>query len=120
MGDLTLNFDRSEFACKCGCGLDGIDMDTVRALQQIRSTIDKPIIINSGCRCEQHNITVIGSPNSRHLLKNRCTAADITAGINLLDLFLIAGTHFTEHGMGLYPEKNFIHVDLGPMRKWIL
>ena len=26
MGDLTKNFSRSEFACKCGCGFDDIDL----------------------------------------------------------------------------------------------
>ena len=43
MGDLTKNFNRFEFACKCGCGFDDIDLKVVQALQKLRDKLDKPI-----------------------------------------------------------------------------
>ena len=77
MGDLTQNFSRSEFACKCGCGLDSIDPMLVDILQCSRTATALIYEIASGCRCEKHNKSkgVGGKPNSAHL---RGKAADIT------------------------------------------
>jgi len=74
MGDLTQNFNRSEFACKCGCGFADVDLALVAALQDSRTMTALTYEIVSGCRCEQHNNDVGGKPNSAHL---RGKAADI-------------------------------------------
>jgi len=66
MGDITANFDRSEFACKCGCGFDMIDTSLVIDLQRIRNRLGRPIIVTSGCRCEKHNAAEGGSYLSDH------------------------------------------------------
>ena len=66
MGDITTNFDRSEFACKCGCGYDNIDVSLVLDLQRIRNRLGRPIIVTSGCRCEKHNAAEGGSYLSDH------------------------------------------------------
>ena len=66
MGDITTNFDRSEFACKCGCGYDNIDVSLVLDLQRIRNRFGRPIVVTSGCRCEKHNAAEGGSPLSDH------------------------------------------------------
>ncbi len=55
MGDLTKNFSRKEFACKCGCGADNINLIFVQKLQKLREEYAKPIIISSGVRCVAHN-----------------------------------------------------------------
>lgn len=53
------HFSKSEFACKCGCGFDDIDINLVKLLEQIRSHFgDNPLIITSGCRCAKHNRSV--------------------------------------------------------------
>ena len=62
MGDLTSNFDRSEFACKCGCGENRIDMVHVDMLQRVRSLSGVPMSINSGYRCTKHNRAIGGGP----------------------------------------------------------
>lgn len=63
------HFQKSEFACKCGCGFDGINYKLVDILERIRSHFgDKPIIITSGCRCAKHNANVGGVQGSRHVL----------------------------------------------------
>ena len=78
MGDLTLDFNRSEFRCKCGCGKDNISMALVNKLQQLRVNYGKPLKINSGCRCIKHNAAVGGKSNSAHICEGKeGEAADI-------------------------------------------
>ena len=67
MGDLSANFDRDEFECQCGCGMDTVDYKLVEVLEDVRSYFNSPITINSGCRCPEHNHNEGGSPNSQHL-----------------------------------------------------
>ena len=74
MGDLSANFNRAEFACKCGCGFDTVDAKLIDYVQQIREHFAVPITINSSCRCQEHNHAVGGRPNSQH---KRGRAADI-------------------------------------------
>ena len=68
------NFTRDEFACGCGCGFDDIDPLIVSTLQRLRDEVQRPVIVNSGCRCRSHNAAVKGSKSSQHL---RGKAADI-------------------------------------------
>lgn len=74
MGDLTQNFSRSEFACKCGCGLNTIDENLVDILQHSRTSTGLSYIINSGCRCPAYNEKVGGKSRSAHVA---CKAVDI-------------------------------------------
>ncbi len=67
MGDLTKNFSRYEFACKCGCGLDNISMTLVNRLQAIRDLTGQPIRITSGVRCAEHNVKIGGAEDSEHV-----------------------------------------------------
>ena len=83
MGDLSKNLSRHEFACKCGCGFDTVDVVLLNTLQATAdwffAKADKTrvkrvsITINSGCRCSAHNKREGGSKNSRHM---QGTAAD--------------------------------------------
>lgn len=72
MGDLSRNFSRSEFTCRCGEVI--VSPDLVLLLQGIRDRVNRSVVINSGYRCEEHNREVGGVRNSRHLLGE---AADI-------------------------------------------
>lgn len=76
MGDISLNFNRKEFECKCGCGFNSIDPSLVNMLQDSRTATALTYEIASGCRCAKHNASkeVGGKPNSAHL---RGKAADI-------------------------------------------
>lgn len=65
-------FSKKEFKCKCGgkyC--DGypaeIDLTMVRYADEIRRRIGKPLGVNSGLRCRQHNINEKGASQSQHL-----------------------------------------------------
>lgn len=81
------NFTRDEFACGCGCGFDDIDPLLVSTLQRLRDEVQRPVIVNSGCRCRSHNAAVKGSKSSQHL---RGKAADIKidgmAPIQIIDV----------------------------------
>jgi len=69
MSNMTLNFSRYEFACKCGCGLDSIDPILVNILQDSRTATALTYTISSGCRCYEHNTKEGGKSNSAHLKK---------------------------------------------------
>ena len=83
MGDLTENFSRSEFVCRCGCGEDRVNPMLVERLQIARNFLGRGMTITSGCRCVDHNENEGGSPTSSHLVKPRgrseefCDAADV-------------------------------------------
>lgn len=121
MGDITKNFSRKEFACKCGCGKDDISTKLVEICQVIRDRVDVPITISSGCRCEKHNKKVGGVPNSYH---TQGLAADLHADntIGGAGLYIAIKDLFDE---GLIPDlayciyykkKNFCHIDIGKKR----
>lgn len=65
-------FKRSEFACKCGCGFNTMDFQTVEWLTEIREHFDAPVKVTSGCRCVTHNAAVGGTSVSQHLLGRAC------------------------------------------------
>ena len=79
------HFKKSEFACKCGCGFDEVDLKLVRLLEAIREHFGgKPLIISSGCRCAKHNKEVGGVQGSRHV---KGKASDIyIQGVSTQDL----------------------------------
>jgi uncharacterized protein YcbK (DUF882 family) len=68
------HFDRSEFACGCGCGFDTVDAELLNCLEYIREHFDRPVIINSAARCPDHNLACGSNSGSQHLLGR---AADI-------------------------------------------
>lgn len=104
-------FKISEFACKCGQCDNGVQQELIDALDKVRLAFGKPIIVNCGFRCEEHNSEVGGEPNSVHKMGY---AADISSGAPLGQLFdaVMAVPEFRTGGLGVYFGQNFIHVDL--------
>ncbi len=66
MDQLHQHFNRSEFACKCGCGFDTVDTVLLEALVSIREHFGAQVRVTSGCRCAAHNKAVGGSEKSQH------------------------------------------------------
>lgn len=61
-------FTLREFLCPCGrCTPTPPSQDLVRRLDELRSRYGKPIRINSGVRCAEHNREVGGVPESEHV-----------------------------------------------------
>jgi uncharacterized protein YcbK (DUF882 family) len=109
MGDLTTNFSRHEFACKCNCGFDDISLELVDVLQDLREHYDKPIIINSACRCEKHNERVGGAKGSKH--KEGIAADIVVSGKSpkVVHAYLI-NKYDGKYGIGRY--NTFTHIDV--------
>ncbi len=102
-------FQDKEFYCKCGsCYKSTVSKELLRKLNKAREISQTPFIINSGVRCEKHNINVGGSPTSSHMLG---LAADIrytnsSECFKILNGLILAGFR----RIGIY--KNFIHADI--------
>lgn len=116
MGDLSEHFSKSEMACSCGCGFDNPSYLLVQLLESIRSYFNKPIKINSACRCEKHNKEVGGEPNSQHVKGN---AADINVvGVPCSRVWAYLNE---KHRGGLGRYDTFTHVDVrGYSARWDL
>lgn len=116
MGDLSKNFSRSEFACKCGCGADDIERGVVDLLERIREFVGNKLIhIHSGVRCYSHNKACGGAHNSQHL---QMKAADISVvGIEPKELARLIEENLNVGGLGVYP--GFVHIDIRTTRaRW--
>lgn len=116
MGDLSINFSRHEFACKCGCGFNTVDTELLKKLETIRAEFGMPVSISSGCRCEDHNRSVGGSENSQHLFGR---AADFSInGVRPIEIAkFVDRMHGDKYGLGVY--SMWVHFDTrsnGPAR----
>jgi len=113
MGDLSEHFSKKEFACKCGCGFADPDPELVSKLERLRELCgNKPLHINSACRCEKHNKAVGGSPKSQHLLGK---AADVRKLLGMsIDEMARKAEQAGFTGIGRY--DSFIHVDVREQR----
>lgn len=101
----------------------------MEGLEYLRELIGKPIIITSACRCEKHNRRVGGAQpdpkkkkfGSQHLYG---TAADIRVpGMTVEQLARAAEQvrAFRTGGIGRYPRKGFVHVDVrGYRARWTM
>lgn len=109
MGDLSKHFNQKEFACKCGCGFANPAAELVLKLEKFRELCgNKPLIINSACRCAKHNKAVGGSPTSQHL---KGMAADIRKIPDLtIDEMYKKAEEAGFNGIGKY--NTFLHVDV--------
>lgn len=74
MGDLSKNFSRHEFACRCGCGQDTVDHELIERAQDLCDESLKMYPpgsylvahVTSGNRCETHNKDEGGADDSQH------------------------------------------------------
>lgn len=120
-GYLSPHFRATEFACNhCGELHPSGNMPPVQLLdilEAIRAEFGKPVVINSGYRCQTHNANVGGARGSRHM---KGDAADIVvkgtdpALVYALADRLVGGMG----GVGRY--HTFTHIDTrGHKARWI-
>ena len=110
------NFTPRELACK-GTGQVRLQRAAVDALQAVRNKIGKPLRIASAYRSAEHNTRVKGSPTSRHMVGD---AFDVVMDGHDPVEFEKAAREAGFRGFGYYPESSppFMHIDMGPARKW--
>lgn len=106
MGDLSPHFDSSEFVDRHKGRRQDPPCRLVAALEHLRGSVGRPLVIVSGYRTPETNKEVGGAPDSRHLHGD---AADIPEGYATLAQAEAAG--FT--GIGTKGQWA-IHVDVRP------
>jgi len=109
MSIMSSFFTRAEFACKCGCGFDVVDTELLTVLSNLRAKFDKPVTINSGCRCREYNKTVGGNYNSKHLVGKAVDVKvkDVEAD-EVAEYFL--SVYPDSYGIGRYVGRTHIDV----------
>lgn len=125
MGDITRDFDRSEFNCKCGCGANVHKVEHVQALQAIRDKAcelagrEVPFIISSGTRCPHHNRDVFGKVTSEHLsgdgtdvkaLDSRTKFLMVKAALLVGVTRIGVGPNFIHFGTSAYHDKEVLWI----------
>lgn len=112
-------FRRKEFKCKCenckkGRGYCAVDKELLDVLIDVRIHFDKPVKLNSVCRCKDYNEFIGGAENSFHIFAQ---AADIeVVGVASWKVAKYLDDRYPiKYGIGLH--KNFVHVDIGT-RRW--
>jgi len=123
MGDLSLNLSRKEIACKCGCGYDSIDVETIHVVQDMCDHFARflgqskvILIVNSGCRCFAWNDHINGSTDSLHMESRAIDFRIKEVSIKLVAEYLL-NKYKGKYGIGIY--DTFIHLDTrtdGPAR----
>jgi len=143
VGDLTRNFSRAEFACKCGCGFDTVDFNLVHGLQDIvvlleayyGETIEVVAVINSGCRCENHNAAEGGARKSQHLYGRGADVVFLTLAyswdkgavpVEIVDSMVTQLNEMSAKGgspnqlsIGIYSDRVHIDSRTGPAARWV-
>jgi uncharacterized protein YcbK (DUF882 family) len=106
-------FRLDEFQCPC-CKQVMLHSLLLQKLKGLRHKIGKPVIITSGYRCPVYNREIGGIKTSYHLLG---MAADIhVPGVPLVEILNIA-EEIGFQGIGFYPKRNFLHLDIRPTRQ---
>ena len=111
MGDLSSNFSRKEFLCKCGnCNQDTVDAKLITVLERVRVYFKGVSVrINSGNRCPAYNKKIGGRPGSFHL---KSQAGDIViSGIDPHEVYKALDRMYPET-LGLGDANTFTHVDV--------
>ena len=112
------NFTPREVSCKC-CGeiwdskFGTIPpiwfFESMDALQALRNAYGKPLVINSGHRCKQHNKDSGGVANSKHLTN---IAFDCRVPFEEQEHFAKLAHDAGFHYVLTYPDRGFVHCDI--------
>lgn len=103
---LTPHFTFDELKCKCGCGTCLMNQGFLDALEELRS-MWKPMIITSGYRCNNYNVSIKGAKNSQH---TKGKAVDVHL-VDSEDRFRFVELAFRLGFTGIGIDKAFIHID---------
>jgi zinc D-Ala-D-Ala carboxypeptidase len=101
------SFSPQEIACK-GTGSLAINEDALDKLQALRDKLGRPILLTSAYRSPEHNRTVGGAKNSKHMLG---IAFDVRMENQDPQKFEAAARAVGFAGFGYYPKQGFMHID---------
>ena len=103
---ITEHFNLKEFQCKC-CEQVKIGHDLVFVIEELRKKLGLPIIVVSGYRCPNYNVTIGGAKDSYHV-QGRASDIYTTAELNTI---CKTAKELGLTGIGKYPDDNFVHID---------
>ena len=108
------SFTPAEMACR-GTGRLLVVPRALDALQALRDRLGRPLIVRSAYRSPEHNRAVGGAAQSLHM---DGIAFDIDMTNHDPAVFQDAARAVGFRGFGSYPRSGFLHIDLGPARRW--
>lgn len=106
-------FEPREFECKEHCGkcLGLMDETLLAMLDELRHRVKRPLVVNSGFRCEERNASVAGaSVSSSHLKGLAVDLACTESGLRHLIVKNAFELGFRRVGVA----GSFIHLDIDP------
>jgi uncharacterized protein YcbK (DUF882 family) len=117
-------FKAGEFACQCGCGVEGIQPALVFKLDELRHMFGKPLTITSGYRCPVHNQNVSTTGTTGPHTTGLAADIGISGRDAVVVLRMALQVGFTGIGVQQKGGGRFLHVDLipdsfGAKRPWI-
>lgn len=83
-----------------------------------REAINQPLIVTSGYRNKQLNSLVGGAAQSQHLLGKAMDLRPALLKQLRLKAFYNLLNPFWQGGLAINEAANFVHVDIGPNRRW--
>lgn len=117
MGDLSKNFSRIEFKCKCGaCDMKAVDAELITVLQDVRDEFGV-LHITSGNRCKAHNKRIGGAKKSRHTMSLAVDFMAIDASPKEVGKYLNK-KYPDKYGVGIYSRWVHLDVDDVGIRRW--
>lgn len=103
------HFSHDELRCP-HCGVNLCTRLLLMALEQLRGTVGRPVIVTSAYRCTAHNRAVGGALNSKHILGE---AADVRVkGVTGAQLETAALACELITAIGRSDTANYIHIDV--------
>lgn len=108
MDKISEYFYRHEIACKCGCGFDSMDAQTLRIADEVREFTGQSITPSSGARCFKYNRSdaVKSNDDSQHPLAR---AMDLPVENPRKVYEFLCEKYPHQYGFGLY--ETFVHID---------
>ncbi len=95
-----------------------IDPKLIETLQGLREDFGKTLRVISPYRNVTYNGKCGGQPKSRHVSGQAIDICPMDPS-NLQKLYELADKHFANGGVGYYPNKGFVHVDVrGSRARW--
>ena len=117
---ITLNFSKSEMACRCGSGIYEMDEEFMRMLQELSNEMNGPLRFTSARKCDCHNDAVFTAKNEKNGVHTLGQASDILIFGERAMLLFEKARQMGFIGIGLSQRgdhaKRFVHLDTKPRK----
>ena len=107
---ISEHFKVKEFACKDGSPVAFVDSYLICLLENLRRTIEKPVIITRGYRTPEHNKKIGGAKYSYHI--RGCAADIIVKGMTPKEVAMALNKIAPGDSCGIIVERGWTHFDV--------